>query len=438
MGATESRTGHDGPVPSPRSDVPLHERGAGSPRSAPSGGTLLRLLTLLRFGVLGQGLAFAAMVLPILLRQTEQVFVLVFASAVAVMLCYPALLAFPFVFPVVRGPRMARVATVWSLVALAVVSAAIVPLTPLEPALDLPRGTFVASAALTATLGVYLLLVSRFIRAEDNHGIGLSRLLYGVVVLSATAVACATSWGPLTLTYANSLAYALTAAGMALRREHWGPALPRAGAAIRRRLRRAYLRRTVRPALASLAGGWTSFLPGLLLPGLGSAAEPWAVISRICGGFSTVLIQLVSPPLEGRLSRSVRDRDPVAFAAARRVALLAGMGAGVGAVALGIALAAWATGPGTDEWLLPLTVAAVLFWVPLLAGSPINRLPNFLGRDSARLYWDVARGALLTAIFFTAEGTAELILMGIVLSAAFVALLPLSAWRPRSSSADRR
>jgi hypothetical protein len=391
--------------------------------------SLLRRLAFLQVGLAGQGLTFAAMLVPIVLRQSEQVYVLVFASAVTVLLTNAALLAYPFLFPVVRGPRMARVATVWSLVTLVAVSVAVLPLTLLEPGLGLPEGTFAASAVLTATLGLYDLALTRLVRVEDTTGIGLARLYYGCLVLAL--VTAASVWpvaGPLTLTLASGLAYTVTAGLLALRRTHWAAPTRRLPRASRRRLRRAYWARSARPAVASLAGGWTMFLPGLVLPGLGSAAEPWAIVCRICGGFATVLIILVAPPLEGRLSRAIRDRDRDTFVAARRHGLLVSTALTVLAIVTGLLLAVYAT-DADGEWLVPIAVASVLLWGSVLVGTTINRLPNFLGRDSARLAWDAGRAVLVTAAYLATEGVTRLIVIGALLTTTGLLLLPMSRWR---------
>ncbi|RBY74830.1 hypothetical protein DQ239_18755 [Blastococcus sp. TF02-09] len=391
--------------------------------------SLLRRLAFVRLALAGQVLTFAAMVVPILLRRSDQVLILVFASAITVLLTNAAMLAYPFLYPVVRGPRMARVATVWSLVALVVVSAAVVLATPLEPVLDLPSGTFLAAAVLTGTLGLYDMAVTRVVRADDTTGIGLARLYYGVAVLVLTLITSLGPFGPLALTFGTSLAYAVAAAGLAVRRQHWGPRLPRASRSTRRRLRRAYLARSVRPAVASLAGGWTVFLPGLAIPGLGAAAEPWAIVSRICGGFATVLYTIVAPPFEARLSQAVRERRPAEFAAARRRALLLSTAVAVLAVVAGLALAAYSTErDAVAGWFLPLAGATLLFWGPLLAGATINRLPNFLGRDRSRLYWDAGRAVLVTGAFLATSGVTRLIGMGAVLTLSAVLLLPMSRW----------
>ena len=403
----------------------LARTAAEPPAVAPS---LLRRLAFLQIGLAGQGLTFAAMLVPIVLRQSEQVYVLVFASAVTVLLTNAALLAYPFVFPVVRGPRMARVATVWSLVTLFVVSALVLPLTPLESTLGLPAGTFAASAVLTATLGLYDVVVTRLVRVDDKTGIGLARLYYGCFVVVLVTAASLAPAGPLTLTFATSLAYALTAALLAVRRTHWVTPTRRPSRAARRRLRRAYLVRSARPAVASLAGGWTMFLPGLALPGLGAAAEPWAIVSRICGGFATVLITLVAPPLEARLSRAVRERDRRSFVTARRHGLLVSTAIAVFAIVTGLALAVYAT-DADSEWFVPIAVASLLLWGTVLVGSTINRLPNFLGRDGARLTWDAGRAALVTAAYLTTDGVTRLVVMGALLTATGVLLLPMSRWR---------
>jgi hypothetical protein len=403
--------------------VPPAEAGP-APGGRPEGRSL-RASALLRLGLVGQVLTFAAMVVPIVLRETEQVLVLVFASAVTVLLTNAALLGYPFVYPVVRGPRMARVATVWSLGTLAVGAAAVLPFTALESPLGLPAGTFAAAAALTAGLGVYDLMVTRLVRAGDTTGMGLARLYYGVLVLGATLAASLGSWGPLGLTLGTSLAYVGTAAALAVRPQHRGPRLPRASRAVRRRLRRAYWARASHATVASLAGGWTMFLPGLTLPALGWAAEAWAVVSRICGGFATVLYTLVAPPVEARLSRAIRRRDRAAFATTRRAGLLASGGVATVAVLSAVALAAYAT--GSFSWTVALATA--LFWGMVLAATTIDRVPNFLGRDALRLAWDAGRAVLVSLAFVAVEGVDRLLAMGVVLTVAGLLLLPMTRWR---------
>ncbi|TKJ28111.1 hypothetical protein [Blastococcus sp. CCUG 61487] len=384
----------------------------------------------LSLGVSGQVLTLAAMLVPILLRETEQVLLLVFTSAVAGLLVNPGMLAFPFLFPVIRGPRTARVATVASLGTLAVVSAGALALTPLEGTLGLRPGAFSGAAVLTATWGLYSVVVTRLVRAGDVTGIGLARLYYGLAVLTAALVAGLADLGPLSLTYGTGMAYLAAALALVPRRSHWGPPLRPMGAQARRRLRRAYLRRSVRPSAASLANGWTTLVPGLVLPGLGSAAEPWAIVSRMCGGFATVLMALVAPPLEMRQSRSVRERDAGDYAAARRAGFLLGAGFAVVAVVSGLGMALYATGSGlTAAWFLPVAAATVLYWGSLLAGTLVNRLPSFLGRDGARLAWDAGRAALLTGTLLLVDGTAVLVVMGMVLAVSAVLLVSMTRWR---------
>ena len=403
------------------------------PGDVPPRRVLTARLARLRFvgiGLVGQAFTLAAMLLPILAREAEQVLVLVFATAVAGLVVDAGMLAYPFVYPVVRGPRMARVATFWSLTCLSGVSVAVALATPLEGPLDLPRFTFAAAGLLTASWGGYAIVVTRLVRAGDVHGIGLSRVYYGVALLVTVSVATVAPVGALGLTLATVLAYVLAAVALAFRRTHWLPAPPRSSAAGRRRMRRAYLRRTIRPSAARLANGWTTLLPGLALPGLGAAAEPWAIVTRICGGFATVAMTVLSPPLDARLSRAVRERDPAAFGAARRSAIGLGVGLAALGVVLSLGLAVYVSHADLDSWLVPLTVATVLFWGSLLATSALHRLPNFLGRDAARLYWDTARAVLLTAAFLATDGVDRLLAMGAVIALSAVALVPMTRWAP--------
>jgi hypothetical protein len=399
---------------------PIRSRGDG----------LFQRLAILRLGLAGQVLTFSAMLVPIVLHQAEQIFVLVFAGAVSVLLSHASVLGYPFLYPVVRGPRIARTATVWSLAALLTVSACVLPLSLLEPALELPRGTFAAAAALTLGSGLYTVAVTRLIHAADGTGLGMARLYYGSAILVTATGASLLPLGPLALSLGSALASAVAAAAVAARCKHRWPPVPRLSADSRRRLRRAYLLRTVRPTLAGLANGWTVFLPGLALLGLGVAAAPWAVVCRICGGFGTVLMQVLGPPIEARLGRAIRTRDRVAFTAARRTALLVGFSTAALAVGTALGLAVYATDPSVvDQWLLPLSVATTLFWGSLLAGSVVNRLPSFLGRHNARLYWDAGRALLVTVAFLTTDGVVRLIVTGAVLTVSGALLVPMSRWR---------
>ena len=413
-----------------RSDSSV-DPGSDRPRSSGRLSGLARHRRFLGLGLAGQVLTLVGMVVPILLRETEQVFVLVFASAVALLLVNAGLLAYPFVFPVLRGPRLARVATVLSSATMLVVATGVTALSFLEPALDLPRGTFASSAALTVTWGLYTVLVTRLVRVGDTVGIGLARIYYGVAVISTTLAACLIEWGPLALTFGNAIAYAVPLVVLVWRRSHWGPDLPPLSRAHWWRLGRAYLKRAGRPAAASLAGGWTSLLPGLILPGLGAAAEPWAIVSRICGGFANLLYTLATPPLEARLSRAVRERDAGEYGRARRTALLVGGGTAAIAVLASLGLALYATEQPPQEWFVPIAVATALFWGSMVAVSLINRLPNFLGRDSERLYWDISRAVLVSVAILLTDDAAQLVAMGVVLAVFGVLLLPLSRWRSR-------
>lgn len=320
----------------------------------------LRHLTFLRLGMAGQVLTLVSMVIPILLRDGDAVTVLVYTSAVATFLCQAALLGYPFVFPVIRGARTAREATRVSLAALALVSLALLPLTVVEPSLHLHRGTFATAAFMLATFGFFTITMTRMVRANDATGIGLIRIYYGGAVLVTTVIASTAPLGPLALSLGTSVAY-LGAALVMTRR--LGPSAVLAhppSRQARRRLRRAYLGRALRPTAAVLFNGWTTFVPGLALPGLGAAAAPWAIVSRICGGFSTILISIIGPALEARMSRAIRLRDRAEFTAARRTALLINGSVAVLAVVSGLALAVYTVGPGIHSLLLPLAAATAL------------------------------------------------------------------------------
>ena len=135
-------TGPDTALAVPAPEAPNGSRWAG-----------LRQVSVLRFGLVGQGLTFAAMLLPIVLREGHQIAVLVFTSAIATAAVSSALLGYQFVFPVIRGPRAAVVATRLSFTTLAATSLLMLPLTLIEGRIGVPGGSF-ASAARTSRVTV--------------------------------------------------------------------------------------------------------------------------------------------------------------------------------------------------------------------------------------------------------------------------------------------
>lgn len=384
----------------------------------------------LGLGVTGQACTFIAMVLPVAMRQAAQVLTLIYASSITILLVYVALLAYPNVYPVVRGPRTAAVATRLTRRALAVTALAVLPLTLVEDRLNVARGTFGATALLLLGQGTYLIELTQLVRAGDVRRIGLARLVYGTSQLLLTLVACLAPLGPLAVTVSNALAYLVSWWPM----HRWvagsATARPNFNRRADRRLARAYLRRTGRPTVSMAVGGWTGFLPGLALPGLGSAAAPWAVVTRICGGFATLQSTIVVPPLEARLSRAIRDRDQGSFARARRTALLSGAGVAVVAVLTGLVFGVYVTGiHAAEEWFLPLALATALFWGSSLVGFTVSPLPNFLGRDGARLAWEAGRAVLMTIAWLSSNGVTRLVVMGSALTVSTVWLLPLTRYR---------
>jgi hypothetical protein len=382
----------------------------------------------LRFGLVGQALTFAAMVLPIAVREGQQIAVLVFTSAIATALVSSALLGYQFVYPVIRGPRTAAVATRLALTALTGTSLLVLPLTLVESRIGVPDGAFAAGAALLFTMGLYVLSVTRLVRAADSEAIGLVRLLYGAALVVLTAVASFWPFSPLGLTLANTVAYVVPAVYVALRGTA-DPVSPHPTRAARRRLRRAVLRRSVRPTFSALADGWAFFLPGIALPGLGIAQQPWAIVTRICGGFSTVLLTIVAPPMEARMAKAVRNRDRDEYLRGRRAALAIGGAASLAALATGLGLALYQNWDTAGRWLGPVALAAALYFVVLLASQPIHRTPNFVGRHGARLVWDVARAVLVTVAFLTTDGLGRLMAIGAIVSVFGLLLLPLSRYR---------
>ncbi|PWW21834.1 hypothetical protein JD79_00975 [Geodermatophilus normandii] len=396
------------------------QRGAGSEtaRNLSDGSTgrrLRRHLVTIGPGFLGQVLALGAMLAPVLARRTDQVQLIVFCSSAAVLLLGPATLGIQLTLPALRGKMTPAIGLACSMLSLTTVCSAMLAALLVVPSEHVEL--VLCSALLLYAQGLYVVTTTLLIRAGDAARIARMRLHYGLTLLSATCVAVVLP-GSYPLVLATVLAYVVIVvvhARTAVRPVWHGIHRLRRSS----RLFRPYMRHALAPTLSELATGTVGPLAGVAVVGTGAFGGPWAVVNRIAGGFITLLQQVLMPPVEVDLSRSVRERDRLGFSSSSRRALLLGAAvAMLGCIgALGLAVYAAPDALDVNGWLLMAGIT-VLFWGPTLLLTPLSRVLNFLGHNRLKLWLDLFRAGGLVLAFFLLPGPAKLVGMAVVAAVA--------------------
>jgi hypothetical protein len=276
-------------------------------------------------GIIGQGLSFAAMVLPILFGRIDEVAFLVTVGAVAGVASYTFTWSYASVYPGIVEERQAAVATVTSAGLLVLASALMLILGVIPTVLwqGLQRN-MVWAAALTLPLGLNLMITGLFIRNRDYPAIARLRLVSGGTNFPFILVACLldTHYLPL-LVIPTALSSMLTAA--------WGLYRNRSELRIQigytTRLVHVWqhLRSNLSAAMAALLGGAAFQLVGVATPLMGTAANGWAVAVRLAGGFGTVSQQVLAPMFETDFAHALRRAELTKAAAYQRRAYFLGL-----------------------------------------------------------------------------------------------------------------
>ena len=257
----------------------------------------------MRLAIIGQGLSFAAMIVPIVLGRFDALALIVLSSSISVVVYGWLSFSFPALYPVARGPRAALVSLIASHWPVLIGSAALVVGGLSVPDRD-QSVILLASFAMLAGLTLYNIAMSEAVRTSDIVRINRIRLSYGAGNFMLT-VAASLFWSDERALVAASAAAFLIASM---------PELARDVLRVRDRLDAISVKEVVayngQNAAAAVGRGFSTlaFQAGnLALGGLGGAAAAWAVVLRIAGGFSTVGQQVAAPAFEMRFAAALRE-----------------------------------------------------------------------------------------------------------------------------------
>ena len=358
--------------------------------------------------LIGQGLNFLAMLLPIIGQQTAQLAYLMLPLALATVLARTSILGYHSRYlTVAESTRSTATAVSWSSLLTVAASCGIVALLLQLP--DSPTaGTVSALAGWTALLvitnGTYLMAVAVVTQEQRMDVYSTARLVFGVVNVAATVVVV---WvmpfhaGLIVVAALNPLVGCLL---ILLRTDNrllpqwWASRRSMADASHRR-----YFTDARRATGATFISECGFQIQGFLTPFLGPYQEIWAVVVRLTGGFGSLAQQVIAPSLEARIAAAIRDGDSAITAKWSRICALGGvvLGAGCAVVQTGALVFALPQ----DDAFTPLVLAVTaVFCVASLSTNLSVKIPLMKGLDKVFLAWSVVRLIPLVALLATTDG----------------------------------
>ncbi|MEY8565666.1 hypothetical protein AALF15_03715 [Corynebacteriaceae bacterium 7-707] len=379
--------------------------------------------------LLGQGLNFLAMLLPIVGQETGQLAYLMLPLAAATVLSRTSVLGFHSRYLTLAAPVRAA-ATGVSLGSLLLTTLVCGGVGAVLAAAGSPGAAAVVgwTALLVVSNGIYLMAVAVATQEQRMDVYSTARLVYGVVNVAVTVVVVFVVPFQAGLVVAAVLNPLVGAALILTRtRNRLVTVFLREVPRLLDREHRSYLAVSSRATGATLLSECGFQIQGFLTPFLGPYQEIWAVVVRLTGGFGSLAQQVIAPSLEARIAAAIRAGDAGLTRRWCRICALGGL-------LLGVLCAVVQTGallfalPG-DDALTPVVLAATaVFCVASLSTNLSVKIPLMKGHDRAFLVWSVGRLIPLVALLST---TGAVLLGGIVVvqTLAAVAFLAI-ALRP--------
>lgn len=374
---------------------------------------------------LGQGLAVAATMVPIVAQQHAALSASIFCASVSTLFLMPVLAALPLRLPgisdmaEVRGYMAVLLRILGCCLGLlgilgvlaACQAASGRSLFWVTPAWAIEQVAFGACLLLVGQ-GFYSVVSAWFVRRADVRRVGGLRFNYGAGAFVGAMVAILFGDGFYQVIIPSTVSL-LAAAFVTVVVAHPHP---------KRLLRVVWRSRSCsyadawrsgwRLCLASTANGFTAQAGGLVLPMLGPIAEAWAIMLRIGGGFTTIGQAVIAPFVDTEVGAASRAKRPDLF----RKALLRGLRMGVALAVLGVATCLLALRllesnlPSDSQLLLGLAISFLLFGQISL--GPISRSLAVANSQRKQVAWDVMRFLVVGAMVAIVPAPATIVALG--------------------------
>ncbi|MDK8891660.1 hypothetical protein QQA05_09675 [Corynebacterium macclintockiae] len=362
------------------------------------------------WSLVGQGLNFAAMLLPVVLKSGDQLAFLMLPLSAAAILRELVSAAFHV--------RYLTVPTEERRIAVGVASFGLTSFSVLTVAtaggvafFSSVVGLVIFSIAiLTYSIGFYFVAVTILIAEKNIKDYGRGRLIFGIVNFGSTFAAIWAFDFVFGLVVANALTNFMLAVWMIAKSSvglqdvffrSWSYGVSAQG------LR--YLASSRSVVVSTLIANLGVQIQGLLTPLMGDYKELWAIVVRLSGGFGTLGQQILAPTFEMHATESVRNGSEEHSQSWARRAQAGGVVFGL-IVATLLAIALVFLYPeliAEETWLV--WVCAAYCWL-LLSSSLTLKIPYILGHDRSMLIWTLLRLGLTIPLFLF-HGSALLIVL---------------------------
>lgn len=352
--------------------------------------------------LIGQGLNFLAMLLPIIGQETGQLAYLMLPLALATVLSRTSVLGFHSRYLTLADPvrRTATSVSLGALLSTTLVCAGVAGILTIAGA---PGAAAVAgwTALLVISNGIYLMAVAVATQEQRMDVYSTARLVYGVVNVLVTVVVVFVvpfQAGLIVAAIVNPLVGAVLI--VARTRNRLVTVFVRDLPRLLDREHRGYLTVSSRATGATLLSECGFQIQGFLTPFLGQYQEIWAVVVRLTGGFGSLAQQVIAPSLEAKIAAAIREGDAAVTRRWCRVCAVGGLL--LGAVCAAIQTGALVFSLPEDDALTPLVLAATaVFCVASLATNLSMKIPLMKGHDRGFLLWSVGRLVPLVVLLAT-------------------------------------
>ena len=358
-------------------------------------------------GLAGQGLNFAAMLIPLVAGDVRQVTFAVVVSAAASIAARIAGLAFPAVYPVLPEEDAADSVAATVRVTLAAAAVAIVAGLMILPVSAHVASIVLWSTAMAVTMVLYQIVNAVFVRRSRYREYATVRLIYGAVnVVAVVAVTVMTDWTA-----------ALAATGVLAYAVGWLVGERRLSISLLRHTRHGDVRtslRYIRTHREAILGQSIDIVgaqsPALSVASVGLATGNgivWSGLQRIAGGVVTTFMMLIAPAMDMRVAETVRGGDRGAVRGrvlqVTAVAAILAAAAAVATVLAAIVILRWNRDFTVGWWLMALVVA---FCAAQFLLSIVNKYLIMIGSQRLAAVWSTFRTISAVTLLALFEGDA--------------------------------
>lgn len=373
----------------------------------------------------GQGLNFAAMLLPVVGKEAGQLAYLMFPLSLSALLYKLGTLSFHVRYLTLSkedrgiGTATSTIGLALTTLVLGVIGLLVWPISPHW------GQVLVWSALLTFSHGVFYMAVTVAI-AEGREGFyGKVRFVYGVLNFALTAVVV---WLVPFQAGLVLVALAITLlGGLLILIVCENKLLPVTISNVRAVLSKEGLRylNQSRPTTRAVLVADLGFqFQGFLTPLMGNYQELWALVLRLTGGFGTIGQQVFAPFFEGKIAAAILEKDVSGAEKQAWRAQLFGFTLAILSVPIQIGSVLFAVEDKSTTSLISLVMISI-YTVGTLINSINLKAPYFFGYERFMFYFSTVKIIILVPLFL-ANGQLLLFLVSIFQLCQATVLIPVS------------